>query len=370
MAKNTEARIDSTQQDDSVATDSRTEDQMLADIVRNSAFTEGEESLPSEQIPEADTDETIEEDPEIEESEEEEVEEEVETEDEETEAEDDDNESSTEEADVYSQDELDLDAQVVVKIDGKDMSVSFSDLIKGYSTEQSLSNKGRELGDARKKLEEEYQTKVKEINDIGMTSSAILYQEEQKYSKEYHDIEAKIDEARKENDTYKVSELKDQREQAQKEYWKARSNREGILKNVQTQMQEQNQKQWDEQLKNFNEVIPTLIPEFNDNTAKAIREFAVAEGVKEEFINTITDPYIVKFVDDYRKLKQGVTKGTAKRKTVATRKAPVKKAKTKTQKEIDQATQIRDRAFSEDASNEDQMAFLRGYAEQSLGNNI
>ena len=298
MAKNTEARIDSTQQDDSVATDSRTEDQMLADIVRNSAFTEGEESLPSEQTPEADTDETIEEDPEIEESEEEEVEEEVETEDEETEAEDDDNESSTEEADVYSQDELDLDAQVVVKIDGKDQSVSFSDLIKGYSTEQSLSNKGRELGDARKKLEEEYQTKVKEINDIGMASSNILYQEEQKLSKEYHDLESQIDKARTEGDTFEMNELKDKREQIQKQYWTARNGRENIVKNMQTKIQEQNEKNWNEQLKNFNDVIPTLIPNFNEKTAKSIREFAIAEGITENFIDTIVDPQIVKFVDD------------------------------------------------------------------------
>ena len=368
MAKNTEAQVDSTPQDDSIATDSRTEEQMLADIVRNSDFVE---SLPNEQVPEGDTEEATEEDPEVEESDEtEEVEEEVETEDEEVEAEDDGEEPSTEEADIYSQDELDLDAQVVVKIDGKETPVSFSDLIKGYSTEQSLSNKGRELGDARKKLEEEYESKVKEINDIGMASSAILYQEEQKFSKEYHDIESQIDQARQENDTYRVNELKDKREQAQKNYWTARNNRENIVKNVQTQMQKESEKSWQDQLDNFSKVIPTLIPDFNEDTAKAIREFAISEGINQEFIESITDPHIVKFVDDYRKLKQGVTKGTAKRKTVATRKAPVKKAKTKTQKEVDQATRIRDRAFAEDASNEDQMAFLRGYAEQSLGNNI
>jgi len=369
MAKNTEAKVDSTQQDDSIATDSRTEEQMLADIVRNSEFTENEESLPPEQVPELDTEETGE-DPDPEETETEEVEEEVETEDEETEAEDDGEEPSTQEADVYSQDELDLDAQVVVKIDGKDQSVSFSDLIKGYSTEQSLSNKGRELGDARKKLEEEYDSKFKEINDIGMASANILYKEEQKFSKEYHDIESKIDQARKDNDTYQVQELKDQREQAQKQYWESRSNRENIVKNVQANVEQQSQKVWQEQLDNFSKTIPTLIPDFNENTAKAIREFAINEGIKEEILDSVIDPSIVKFVDDYRRLKEGVKKGTAKRKVVATRKAPVKKAKTKSQKEIDYADSVRNKAFAEDASNEDQMAFLRDYAEQSLGNNV
>jgi len=367
MDKNTEAQVDSTQLDDSAATDSRTEEQMLADIVRNSAFTDNEESLPSEQIPEGDTDETTEEDPEVEESEEE-IEEEVESEDKEIEAEDDDEESSTEEADVYSQEELDLDAQVVVKIDGKETPVSFSDLIKGYSTEQSLSNKGRELGDARKQLEEEYQAKVKEINDLGKASASILYKDEENFAKAYHDLEAKIEKAREVGDTYEVNDLKDKREQAQKQYWTARNNRENIVKNLNKAQEEESQKEWQSQLDNFAKVIPTLIPGFNDKIAKDIREFALSEGIKAEVLDTVIDPQIVKFVDDYRKLKQGVTKGTAKRKTVATRKAPVKKAKTKNQKEVDRATKIRDRAFAEDASNEDQMAFLRGYAEQSLGN--
>jgi len=155
MDKNTEATIDSTQLDDSIATDSRTEEQMLADIMANSEFTQ---SLPNEQdVPELDTEEPVEEDPETEEAETEEVEEEVETEEEEATDEDD---ASTQEAEVYTPDDLDLDAKVAIKIDGKETEVSFSDLIKGYSTEQHLSNEGRKLGEARKQLDEEYGKKV------------------------------------------------------------------------------------------------------------------------------------------------------------------------------------------------------------------
>ena len=191
MDKNTEATVDSTQPDDSTATDSRTEEQLLADIVANSEFTE---SLPNEQdVPELDTEEPVEEDPETEEAETEEVEEEAETEEEEaTDADD----TSTQEAEVYTTDDLDLDAKVAIKIDGKDTEVSFSDLIKGYSTEQHLSNEGRKLGDARKQLDEEYEKKFKEVNDLGQASSALLYREEQALAKEYHDIESQIDQAR------------------------------------------------------------------------------------------------------------------------------------------------------------------------------
>jgi len=360
MENNTEATVDSTQPDDSIATDSRTEEQLLADIVANSEFTE---SLPNEQdVPELDTEETAE-DPDAEESENEEVEEEVETE--EVEATDEDD-TSTQESEVYATEDLDLDAKVAIKIDGKDTEVSFSDLIKGYSTEQHLSNEGRKLGDARKQLDEEYEKKFKEINDLGQASSAVLYREEQALAKEYHDIETQIDQARKDGDTYEVNELKDKREQAQKNYWNARNGREQLVKQVQAQVQEQNTKQWNEQLESFNKAIPEMIPDFNEKTAVAIREFAIAEGIQPEVLDTIVDPVIVKFVDDYRRLKQGVTKGSAKRKATVVKKAPVRKAKTRSQKEVDQETKIRQRAFAEDSSNEDQMAFLRGLANKSL----
>jgi len=360
MENNTEATVDSTQPDDSIATDSRTEEQLLADIVANSEFTE---SLPNEQdVPELDTEETAE-DPNAEESENEEVEEEVETEEEEATDEDD---TSTQESEVYATEDLDLDAKVAIKIDGKETEVSFSDLIKGYSTEQHLSNEGRKLGDARKQLDEEYEKKFKEINDLGQASSAVLYREEQALAKEYHDIESQIDQARKDGDTYEVNELKDKREQAQKNYWNARNGREQLVKQVQAQVQEQNTKQWNEQLESFNKAIPEMIPDFNEKTAVAIREFAIAEGIQPEILDTIVDPVIVKFVDDYRRLKQGVTKGSAKRKATVVKKAPVRKAKTRSQKEVDQETKIRQRAFAEDSSNEDQMAFLRGLANKSL----
>jgi hypothetical protein len=360
MENNTEANIDSTQMDDSIAEGSRTEEQMLADIVANSEFTE---SLPDEQdVPELDTEEAAE-DPEAEESEYEEVEEEVETEEEETEAEDD---TSTQEADVYTTEDLDLDAKVAIKIDGKETEVSFSDLIKGYSTEQHLSNKGRELGDARKQLDAEYQTKFEEINSLGKASAAVLYREEQALAKEYHDIEASIEQARKDGDTYEVNELKDKREQSQKNYWNARNNREGLIKTVQSQVEQQNAKQWNEQLEHFSKSIPEMIPDFNEKTAVAIREFAISEGINPDILDRITDPVIVKFVDDYRRLKQGVSKGTAKRKATVVKKAPVRKAKTRSQKEVDKETRIRQKAFSEDSSTDDQMAFLRGLANKSL----
>lgn len=359
---NPEATTDSTLTDDSVPMDtSQTEEALLADIIRNSDFVD---TLPNEQVPQLDAEDSDEEDPDtLDEADNVDDDNEEETDEEETTDADDE---STQEADVYTTDDLDLEAQVLVKIDGEEVAVSFSDLIKGYSTEQHLSNKGRELGDARKEMEAEFNDKAGQIQAMSQASAAVLYSAEQSYSKEYHDIEAKIQTARDEGDTYEVNELKDKREQVQKNYWAARNQREGMVKAVQTQAEEQTAKVWQEQLNHFQEVIPTMIPDFNEETALAIREFAEGEGISSELLDTVVDPSIVKFVDDYRRLKQGVTKGQAKRKTTTVKKAPIKKAKTRTQKQVDEAERVRQRALSEDSSNEDQMAFLRSMANRSL----
>ena len=367
-----EAQVDSTPtKDDSTAPDGRTQEQLLADIVSNSEFVpKEEESLPEEQVPEVDPGESEEiEDPkETDEPVKEEVEEEAETEEVEEVVEDADEKSATQDTTLFTPEELDLEAKVSIKIDGQDAEVSFNDLIKGYSTEQSLSKKGRELGDARKDFEKEYQDKLAEVKEMSDTSIAILYKSEQEHAKEFHAIEEKIDKARSENNSFDLGELKDQREQIQKKYWTARREREGLQKTVAEKSKEQMQKVWDEQLKIFDETIPTLIPGFNETTAKDIREFAIKEGIDEKVLDTIIDPNIVKFVNDYRVLKQGLNKGAAKRKVTPTKSVPVKKSKPVKQKKQDAAQALRQRALSKDSTKEDQDAFLRSLAERSLSN--
>jgi len=343
-----------------------TEAELLDAVLANSQFVN--ESLPDEEIPEVDPSESdYEEDPEeseevvnTENEEEDEDTEEVESEDEDA------SEDATQEATVFTADDLDLDAQVIVKIDGEEVPVSFSDLIKGYSTEQSLSTKGRELGEARKQLEAEREAQLAEISKIGEASAAVLMSEEQTFAKEYHDIEAKIKEARSNGDTYELSELKDKREEAQANYWEARKKREGIVSQLEARQQELAEKQWNETLVKFNETIHEYVPDFNEQTASEIREFALSEGLPEALVDSIVDPAIVKFVNEFRILKTGVSKGEAKRKAAPSKKVPVKKAKSSAKKKQDKDSMIKARAFKENASPDDQMAFLKQLASRSL----
>ena len=341
----------------------QTEQSLLDAVLNNSDFIESEAPLPNEEVPEVDPVESDEvEDPEesdetvTEEGDEEEVDE---TEDEDAEA--------TQETDVFTADDLDLDARVRVKIDGEEMDVSFADLLKGYQTDNSLSKKGRELGEAKKALDEERTKALAEVQELGNASAAILVGTEQNLAKEYHDIEAKIDKARADGDTYEVSELKDQREQLQKRYWGARKQREGLQEQLKVQQQSVQEELWEEQLTYFNDNIEAQLPGFNADLAADIRNFAVGEGVSEELVDSIVDPNIVRLLNDYRVLKQGVTKGQAKRKAAPSKKAvPTKKAKSPNRQKQDASKMTKARAFREDASSDDQMAFLRDYAANSL----
>ena len=352
----------STPMDD--ATSSGPSEQELLDAVMANSpiMEEAAPPLPEEEVEVPDPAESEEEDPDSEEVEDEEELEEEEAEEEVEEVEDD---TSTQDS-VYDLDDLE-DFQVNVKIDGEEVAVSVQDLVKGYSTDQSLSKKGRELSEAREALEAERAEKLAEVENMAQASAAMLGNTEQAFAKEYHEIEKQIETARENGDTYEVNELKDKRELAQQKYWNARRQREGLLEAVEQQKQQVQAQQWEKEMEHFAAAIPDMIPDFNEQVAQDIRKFAIDEGINPDVLDQITDPQIVKFVDDYRRLKQGVSKGTAKRKAAPAKKAvPTKKAKAPQKKKADAEKMVKARAFKEDASQEDQMAFLRQHASRTL----
>ena len=346
------------------------EQELLDAVMANSPIMdEVAPPLPEEEEMVQDPEESDVEDPE-DESEEavSEEEEEVEEDEEEVEDEDADDESATQEADVFTSDDLDLDAKVLVKVDGEEQEVSFGDLMKGYQTDAHLSKKGRELGEAQKAWEEEKAQQIEQVNHVAEASAAILMQGEKLFADQYNDLEKQIEKARADGDTYEMNELKDKREQAQKNYWASRKRRESVMEQVKEQKEALEVENWNKQLEHFHEEIPNLIPDFDEKVATDIRNFAVEDaGLDPNVLDSITDPKIVYAIYDYMNLKKGIAKGTAKRKAVPSKKAvPTKKAKPAQKKAQDKAKVVRAKGLSEDASKEDQDAFLRQYAAKSL----
>ena len=353
---------------DDVQNQGQSEAELLDAVMKNSPIMEEVGvPLPEEEVAE---DDPVEPDEEVEDPASEEVVseddgEEVEESEEEDQGED---AAATQEPDIYTADDLDLEAKVAVKIDGEETEVSFGDLIKGYTTEQSLSKKGRELGEARKALDAEREEKFSQLEQMAQASVAMLSNTENAYAKQYHDLEAQIEKARANGDTYEMGELKDKRELSQKRYWAARNQRESMVKQVEEQRQKVQQDKFQQDIANFQEVIPDLIPDFDEKVATSIRDFAIEEGIDSALLDSVVDPAVVKFINDYRVLKQGVNAGKAKRKAAPTKKVPARKATPVKKKEQDREKMVKARAFKEDASVDDQMDFLRQHARRSLGN--
>lgn len=319
-----------------------------------------EESLPNDDESDLDPEDSVEEEdvPEIEDAtDEDDTDDYEEDAEDDEEYEDDDDEDSTQDDDLPDEEEVDWDYKVPVKIDGETEYVSLSELRKGFATDQHLSKKGREVSELEKELKEEYSEKTNQAIELGSVLAMQLQQEEDALAKNYHDLEAKIDKAREDGDNYELNDLKDKRETAQKKYWAARNKRETVLSTLQEKQQEQFQAQVDELMVKFEEDIQVILPDFD---SEAVRQFALDEGVPQEFLDIIMDANVVKFVDDYRRLKQKTTKGSAKRKTTPKAKGvPTKRKTTASQRKARDQASLRQKVLSGESSEEGELEFLK-----------
>ena len=356
----------STQTDDNIV-DSGSEDQMLADILNRSEILQEagvvprqEESQPEPEL--QDSEDTGKEEDLEDPVESAEYEDDVEPDDEEKEeSSEEDGDAEATEVDTYLLDDLE-NIMVTHKIDGEEVTLPLSEWIAGSATKQHLSKQGREIGEARKSLEEERTQKLGEIETLASVIANEVYTEETLHQKEYHDISQKLLQAQKEGDTYEIGELSQKQTKSQSAYWEARNKRETISVKVEQQKKQIQQQQFEESIKYFNDTITNVIPDWDSTIQKSIREFALEEGLPEALLDVVSDPSVVKFVDEFRRLKQGIKSGAKKRAKIPAKKMPTKKAKTPTKQKQDQAAMTKARAFKSDASKEDHVAFLKRFA--------
>ena len=336
----------------------------LDDILRNSPAAEMlglKESLPEEDESVPNPDEVSEEEAQEENDTESEndLDEEEESKDSEEEKADEDD-TSTQDSELPTEEEIDWEYKVPVTVDGKTEYVTLEEIRKGYSTDKHLSQKGRELGELKKQLEQERTEKLQEIVKLGTVMHDELTTAENNLATEYHKLKSDIDKAREEGDTYTARELKEKLESVQEKYWKARNTREEKLQAVATKIVEQQQENQQALLKQFNETITTIIPDYSEKVANSIREFAIKEGIPEELLGSVYSPQVVKFINDYRKLKTAKETGAVKRKAAPTTKSvPSKKGLPQSQREKQTVNENRAKVLSGQGSTQDQLDFLK-----------
>ena len=343
--------------------ESASQDDLLANILSDSPIMNFDESLPDGDDVETDesTDEDLEsEDEDATENEDEEGDDESANEDEESE---DDDESTQDDDEASEEGEIDMEFEIPVKIDGEESNVTIEELVKGYSTQQHLSKQGRELGEQRKALETERTEKLKEVSDMAAALTETLMTEENGHAATYAGLKGELADLRKAGDKFAIADKKDELEVAQEAYWNSRKAREKTEADVKKQTEEAKTKEWNEEIKVFNDTIKDFIPDFDKKVAIEVREFAIEKGIPEKFIDTVSDPLLVKFIDDYRRLVVASSKGSAKRKAAPKKKiAPTKKATPPKVKEERNkkalSSKIKEGTFSE----EEGMDFLRSRA--------
>jgi len=281
------------------------------------------------------------------------------TEDTDTEGEESKDDESTQ-ADLPTEDDIDWEYRIPVTINGKEEYKTLAEIRKGFATDQHLSQKGREIGELKKQVEQERDAKLNELVQIGTVLHEEMSGQEKALESEYADITAQIKKARDEGDTYTARDLKEQQEQIQEKYWAIRNKREEGTKKVVAQLQAKQAEEQQNLISEFQKEIPSLIPEFNEKLATSIRKFAIEEGIPEALLDSVYSAKVVKFINDYRKLKTAKDTGAAKRKAVpAAKSIPTRKGTPTESRKTAAVQQSRERVLSGQAGEAEQMDFLK-----------
>ena len=271
-------------------------------------------------------------------------------EDDSTEGDDDDEAGDDDE----NSDEIDWEFKLPVKIDGEESEVDLKELVKGYQTSQHLSKKGRELANERKEFEA---LRTEEIGKVTQTAKLLQAQSmisENALAEEYKELDAELKAAKKSRDNYKADEIQEKLEDVQKRYWQSRKTRERIAEAVKVQEKSDAEKRFAKQVETFNEEIGDFVPDFNEEKATELREFALSKGIPQEVLQTLADARIIGALNEFMELSKKVSKGSAKRKA-APKRTPTttKKAKPTAQKKAEKQKAVSKRIASGDATQDD-----------------
>jgi len=254
---------------------------------------------------------------------------------EEEEEEDESAEDATQQPESDDLDEIDMDFKVPVKIDGEESEVSMEELVANYQTKQSQSKKGDELAEQAKVLDE-----TREQAEIyARVNAELLQREDAKDQSVLKHLQEQVDKAFEEDD-FQASKLNNKLSKAKEEYASRRQSRDNLMDGMVQQMNQQQMEQFEKQVEHFNEMVPDLIPDWSEDVAMANRKFALDIGLDEQMVDTMTDPMMVKAIDNFRRLSENSDKGTAKRKKTPVKRVPTKKpvaAKNKKSNKVDAA---------------------------------
>ena len=251
------------------------------------------------------------------------------------EEEEDESEDATQESELNELDEIDMSFRVPIKVDGEESEVTMEELVANYQTKQSQSKKGDEIVEQTKALAQAKEDATMFAN----VNAELLKGEDTKDLQILKGLAERVDKAFDDDDP-DANKMNRQLEKAKEEYQNRQVNRNSVVETMGKKIYEQQMEAFGQQVEAFKVEIKTHVPDWSDDIALKNRDFALGLGLHEQFVDTITDPIIVKVLDEYRRLKESSSKGAVKRKAAPVKRVPTKKvssAKTKKSNRIDDA---------------------------------
>ena len=274
---------------------------------------------------------------------------------EEDEEDEDESEDATQEESALEAagEEIDMDFRVPVKVDGEESEVTMEELVASYQTKQSQSKKGDEIAEAAKSLKQSRE----EAAIFANINTELLKGEDQKDQSILRQLSEQVDKAF-DNDNPDANKLARQLDKAKGEYATRKESRDSVVKSMSLKIQEQETEAFNEQVKTFQTEIVNHVSDWSEDIALKNRDFALGLGLREEFVNTITDPIVVKVIDEYRRLKETSEKGQVKRKKAAVKRVPTKKAASAKTKKSNKVEEARNRVKKGRGTEKDQKALF------------
>ncbi len=336
--------LETTQQDVNLMND---EDAMLEGLAGEFFGDEIEEILPSD-----DVDNEVEEAADMDEAEAPETELEESEEEDDTEVEsDEDDDLEAEEVDEESE-ELDMDYQIPVKVDGEESTVSMSELIKGYQTAAFSNKKSIEASEQLKQAKAlaEEATALKEQN------AELLASQVDGDKAQLDAYDRKIQQLINDDDMFELPKWQEARRNKAKELEAKKAEATRLKTEADAESTATNEAALQASREQAIATLDKDLPGWQDSYESVVN-WAVTDLGFPEFAN-IVDAKTIALMYDYKSLKDGVKTASQKRKKAPTKTVKASKPVNKKAKTNEKAKQLRKKVLSGEASEGQADSFL------------
>lgn len=281
----------------------------------------------------------------------------LEAEEEETEEDSDD----SEEAEVDTE-ELDMEYEVPVKVDGEEYAVPMSELIRGYQTAQSSNKKSIEASAQLK----EAKVLAEEATSLKLQNAELLTKQVDSDAIQLEAYDRKIQQLINDDDMFELPKWQEARRNKAKELDSKKKEATRIKDEATSEKTQADAATLQASKEQSISALDKELPGWQDNYESVVN-WAVKDLGFPEFANII-DPKVIALMYDYKNLKDSKKVAVQKRKKAPTKSVKATKPVNKKAKTSEKEKELRKRVLSGDATENQADSFLAGMVDGMFSN--